>query len=248
MIGRRAVGTDQNEILDGVVGERRVAMDQVVPECGPLRNAEPETVAGAACEPPVDLAGREGEAGAVVFPRDALRLRVLLSFFHVLGIAETGVGLSPLPELRRGPLVVIQPPGLIMGALVPIDPQPAQSFQDRLGHVFPRPLQVGVLDPEDESPRLASSQEPVEERGPRASHVQEAGRAGGETDPNSHQSRALAAWPPNSRRSAAISRAEKGSSCLEAKRAKSEWAMAVAGTPRPTASSAVQRPSPESST
>src|SRR2546426_3862877 len=97
MIGRRAVGTDQNEILDGVVGERRVAMDQVVPECGPLRNAEPETVAGAACEPPVDLAGREGEAGGGGFSRGAPPLPVFLFFFFLLRGAEKRGGPFPLP-------------------------------------------------------------------------------------------------------------------------------------------------------
>src|SRR2546427_7434375 len=103
MIGRRAVGTDQNEILDGVVGERRVAMDQVVPACGPFRNAEPETVAGAACEPPVDLAGREGEAGAGGFSPGAPRLRGFPSFFYLLRVAGTRVGLFPLPGARRRP-------------------------------------------------------------------------------------------------------------------------------------------------
>ncbi len=60
--------------------------------------------------------------------------------------------------------------------------------------------------------------------------------------------RVFTGWPPNSFRSAAITRIENAFSSLEVNRAKSGCASTPTLTPRSTASRTVHRPSPESST
>ena len=68
-----------------------------------------------------------------------------------------------------------------LGALVPVEAEPAEAVQDRLqrlGHVA---LLVGVVDAQDELAAVLAGEQPVEQGRADAADVQIAGRAGGET-------------------------------------------------------------------
>ena len=73
--------------------------------------------------------------------------------------------------------------------LIPIETQPAQAVEDPRDHVLRRPLDVGVLDAQDERAAVPAHVEPVEERRPRAADVQIAGGTRREADSDSHAAR-----------------------------------------------------------
>ena len=64
-------------------------------------------------------------------------------------------------------------------ALVPVDAEPAQTFEDDLERLRGRPRPVGVLDPQDERTTRRTGGGPVVDRGARAADVQRPGRRGG---------------------------------------------------------------------
>ena len=63
-----------------------------------------------------------------------------------------------------------------MRALVPRETEPAHRVENALDHFGRRALDVGVFDSEDEHAAVAPREQPVEERGPGAAHVEVAGR------------------------------------------------------------------------
>ena len=66
-----------------------------------------------------------------------------------------------------------------VGALVPVEPEPAQPVEDAGDHLPRGPLGVGVLDAQDERAAVAPGVEPVEERRAGAADMQVArGRRG----------------------------------------------------------------------
>src|SRR5207248_690511 len=71
-----------------------------------------------------------------------------------------------------------------LGALVPVDAEPAEAVEDRLEGLGDVALLVGVVDAEDEPAAVAAGEEPVEQGRPHAADVQVARRAGGEPGPN----------------------------------------------------------------
>jgi hypothetical protein len=67
-----------------------------------------------------------------------------------------------------------------LGALVPVEPEPAQIAQDGRLRFARRALGIGVFDAQDERAGGAARQQPVEQRGSGVPDVQMAGGAGGD--------------------------------------------------------------------
>jgi len=63
---------------------------------------------------------------------------------------------------------------------VPPKAEPAQALEDRADRRFGRALAVGVLHAQPEGAAVMAREQPVEQRGARATDMQEAGRRGGE--------------------------------------------------------------------
>ena len=130
----------------------------------------------------------------------------------LLGPRIVAVGEAAREELLDRGLVERQTLGLVvggvrtadLGALVPVDPQPAEAVEDRRQRVGEVPLRVGVVDPQDELPAVVAREEPVEERRAHPADVQVAGGRGGEADAGSCRRRSgeghgralFRAWSP----------------------------------------------------
>src|SRR5690606_17840590 len=96
---------------------------------------------------------------------------------EALGVVTVDRAALALAIRRVGPL--LRRP-LDARALVPIQAEPAQVFQDPCLGARYRPLPVRVLDPEHERAAVLAGEKPVQHRDARVPHVQAAGRAGGE--------------------------------------------------------------------
>jgi len=69
-------------------------------------------------------------------------------------------------------------------AFVPIKPQPFQRVDDRLVGLFGRPLLIGILDSKNELAAHVAGEEPIEQGGARAAHMEMPCRARRESDPH----------------------------------------------------------------
>ena len=98
---------------------------------------------------------------------------------ELLGRAVAGVGVTGLDEPARDVGVNVHALGLAvgavfatdLGALVPVQPEPAQGVEQHEVGVLGVPLGVGVLDAEDEGAAVVAGEGPVEERGARHADV-----------------------------------------------------------------------------
>jgi hypothetical protein len=93
--------------------------------------------------------------------------------------AEAMVGVPGGDQLVRVRRIQVEPLGLSIravraadvGALVPVEPEPPQVFEDARFRVARRSDRVGILDAQNERAVLAVRQEPVEQRRPGIAHV-----------------------------------------------------------------------------
>src|SRR5256885_15105941 len=67
-------------------------------------------------------------------------------------------------------------------AFVPIKPEPLQPFVDCRHAFFDVPRSISIFDAQHEFAAVMAREEPIEQRGARATDVQKAGGRGGETD------------------------------------------------------------------
>src|SRR5712692_10454252 len=131
-----------------------------------------------------------------------LRLRRLPLGLKFLRRAIAMIGGAACQQLLRVLLVQVAPFGLPVrtvrpahiGALLPVDAQPPEIFQNRLLVLYRRAGAVGVLDTEEERPALATREEPVEERHPRAADMQVPSRTGRVSSANRHVKSMLTDW------------------------------------------------------
>jgi hypothetical protein len=72
------------------------------------------------------------------------------------------------------------------GALIPIEPEPAESVQNWGEGRFDVPLLIGIVDPQQELPAVLAGEKPIEQRRPHAADVKIAGGAGSESRADSH--------------------------------------------------------------
>src|SRR4029077_20919001 len=94
-------------------------------------------------------------------------------------------------EATRDVCALLQPVELKRHLAVPIEPEPAKRILDLLRRLLHLAAGVRVLDPKPKLPALVSGEQPVEERGPDAPDVEEAGRARSHADADGHTVRLL---------------------------------------------------------
>src|SRR3546814_4726752 len=69
---------------------------------------------------------------------------------------------------------------LIDGVAVPMEVEPAHAVENRVDRRLGRTGAIGILDTEQEPATMVAREQPVEQRGTRATDMEEAGRRGGE--------------------------------------------------------------------
>src|SRR6185503_3745159 len=180
VVGRVAARAHHDPVLDLAVVELDVAADLVV-EAGLARGhaeAQHRRLTG---RPAARALGALEVAAPAIVGRVLTRLAALRAqALEPLGRAEARVGRTALDELLdRGAIALhalrlaIGPEGAAhVGALVPLDPEPAQALQDRALVLRPRALAVGVLDAQHEAPSAPARVGPVEQGGARPADVQ----------------------------------------------------------------------------
>ena len=185
VVGRRAVGTEDHEILDIVVAESPSPVDEVVPGGLPGRHAEADRVRLGALGAALHLARVESIRPK---PRIAAHLvGTLLSDGAKLVWRDKVPVREPAGEKRLSIRTVAPDPlALEEGTLIPVETQPLEPLEDPLYHRRGRALPIGVLDPENERPARVSGEEPVEERRARPAYVEVARGRGSKTYAGRH--------------------------------------------------------------
>ena len=190
VVGRVAIGAQDDEVLDvGVVEGNRPA-HAVVEARFAARHLEPDRARRVRGFERRGFIGRAREAGAVVHPAAASGLGRLPLLLHRLSRTVAIVGAPLGDQAIRHRAITIEPLGLKVGrvrsadvwSFVPIEPDPAQPVEDA-GHHFPRgPAGIRVFDAQHERPAMTPRVEPVEERRPGAADMQVSCGGWGEAD------------------------------------------------------------------
>ena len=185
----RAVGAEDDEVVELLGVEAHVAVDRVVHEdvAAVERHLDAQGVGLAGLDASPRLGGVEVAAGALVALEGVVALLGgPLVLRELLGRAEAGVGLALRPQALGGLAVDREPVGLLVGAevaaheraLVPVEPQPAHGAEDDLGVLLRRAGGVGVVDAQDEGPVVGAGERPVVYGRAGAAHVELAGGGG----------------------------------------------------------------------
>ena len=197
MVGGKAVRLQEHEVVEQHVAEADLAAQQVVADGLPLGlGGEPDDL-GAALGLVAGAQVGVVAVAAVVFRGLAPLLLLFPHRGELVRRAVAGVGLA-LPHQTLGRFVValearwvglkIRPRVAPLAAavagrpLVPVEAEPAEALQDRLGGALDEPRLIGVLDADDEGAAAVPREEPVEERGADVPHVRNARGAGGVAD------------------------------------------------------------------
>jgi len=126
-------------------------------------------------------------------------VRRFVSRFHLLALAlelcfgaEAGVRVPARNQFVGDFAVGLHPLRLAIGTvrsahigtLVPVEPEPAQIFQERDFALTCAALDVGVFDAQDERAAVMTREQVIENRRARTAHVEISGGAGRETNAN----------------------------------------------------------------
>ncbi len=168
-IGRRAVGAQQHEIVEVLVGEGDAPLHRVVDDRLALaRRLEPNDRACAGRS-----LGRIAVAPApVVTRRPAFRLGLLAHLLELCGRGEAAIGLALGEQLFRHLAMTRRAGELIDRVAVPIEPEPAHAVEDRVDGRGGRALAIRVLDAQQHFTAVLARVEPVEQRGARGADVE----------------------------------------------------------------------------
>ena len=168
-VGRGAVGAQQDEVVEPVVGDPDLALDPVIDDgLAVLRHLDTHDrlhVGGRASRVAVAPA-------TVVEPGPALGARAPAHLLQLLLRAEAAVGFAVRQEPLRHLGVAVQTRGLELHLAVPVQLEPAQAVDDGVGRGLGRPGAVRVLDAQQEPAVMVASEQPVEQRRARAADVQ----------------------------------------------------------------------------
>ena len=177
-VGRIAVGAQQHEIVEILVGEGDAALHLVVDDgLAVLARAQADRRRHARRR----LGGVAVAPAAVVARRQAGEPLLLAHFGKFFRRAIAAIGVAGLQQLHRGFAVARDAGELVDDLAVPIEFEPAQAVEDRLDRLRRRALAVGVLDAQQELAADVLGVEPVEQRRARPADMQEAGGRGRET-------------------------------------------------------------------
>ena len=182
-VRRRPVGTE-----DDVVAQERVvpldpAADDVVDRARAVgRHGQADDVRQPRRLARGALLGRQAPAAPRVDQGQAGRLAPLPLGCKLVGRAVARVGGPVLDQLGRRGRIEVEPLGLAVRAVVPVDPQPAEHILGLGDRLLGRPCPVGVLEAQDHAAAGMARVEPVEEHRARVPDVEPPGRAGRHAD------------------------------------------------------------------
>ena len=179
VVGRRAVGAGDDEVVQFLVGDRDAPLHLIVPRHHAIqRIAEADDRLHAFRRRRQRLAGRRAPAAVIarLFIVGTLALAQRVEFFR-RGVAAIGVAL--LQHLRDHRLVTVHALHLVEGAFVMAEIQPLHTVENGLHRFRRRARDVGVLDAQDELAAVTARVGPRKQRGTGATDVQITGRAGG---------------------------------------------------------------------
>ena len=188
VIGREAVGPEDDEVLEAAVVEADLTMNGIEEGGAALRRNAEAHGAGRGCGfTGSHLRSAQRQARLVVLlraePGGSALVRALAGPGARVSAAVVVVGVSAVDQLRGDGAIAVLPLRLEvrrmrsadLRAFVPGQSQPAHAVEDALHHLVGRPLHVGVLDTQDERPAGAPREQPVEESGAGAADVEVAG-------------------------------------------------------------------------
>ena len=187
-IGRRAVGAQQDHIVELAVLDRDFALHGILDDrLAGLRRLEAD-----------DRGNARGRIlrvaiapAAVIAHRLAGSLLGCAHLVEFLGRAVAVVGVAAGQHLV-GHLGVPGGAGELVGDVaIPLQAEPRQAVEDRGDGGLGRARAIGVLDAQQELAAGVLGIEPVEQGGARAADVQEAGRRGGEAGNDGHWAKQL---------------------------------------------------------
>ena len=185
VVGRVAVGLEDDLVVDQLPLAADLAAQEVLHDAFALgRHGQADRVGLPRRRPSLGLGCRQFTAPAVV-AREALLGTVLAAHLvEPLAGAEATIGAArgeqPLDLLT----VQVQPLALAVRALVPVQPEPAQSLDDRRLRLAARPRTVRVLDPQHERAAAAAREGEVDQRLVRGADVGVASRRRRHADPH----------------------------------------------------------------
>ena len=90
--------------------------------------------------------------------------------------------MSGSQQLRGALAIHFHTLGLVVGAFIPVEAEPAHALQDAVNHLRGRALEIGVLNAQDERAAMMAGEQPIEQCGAGAAHMQVSGGRGRETD------------------------------------------------------------------
>ncbi len=157
-------------------------MNQIVPLGGAFRNAEPEHERHAVSNATGDLFTAQAIAAPVVLEARLVPLGRRTGRSELLRSAEAAIGRAALEQPIGVAPVLLESGALENHLFIPVQPQPAQPIEDGLRTFLGAAGPVRVLDAQQEDSSEPAGQQPVEESGSSASHVQEAGRGWSEAE------------------------------------------------------------------
>src|ERR1017187_8079135 len=176
VVERVTVRAHEDEIVQRARRKLRSPLHGVVHDEGFVRHVEAhdELLAGRGAA--VGLLFRNRARSPVVPERASRRLRDLLHRVELVGRFERAILLALREKAIRGLTVEGASLALEERALVPVEAEPAHRVEDLVRQVAAAPLDVRVLDAEDERAPVAAREEPVVEGRARPSDVKGARR------------------------------------------------------------------------
>ena len=198
VVGRGAVALADDEVVELLGLEAHLAQDLVVDDDRVVGHAEADHMVVAPRQTRQALLARDLERGAVVAVPGLVPDRLLALGVELLDALESGVRAVGLQERVDGGVVAVEAPGLVeradpaivaadagavvvvLGAVIPVDPEPGEVFEDAPGGGFGGAFEVGVLDAEDEASAVSPGVGPAQQGGARAADVEVPRGGGGE--------------------------------------------------------------------
>ena len=180
IVGRGAIATGDDQVVELAVVDADVALDvigEAHPALGRIAKAYRHRFVAT---------GLQSQLSAVAVVARFLLCSHLPFAQRIEALARTVAVICVTLFEQPGDnfAVARETPGLEIRALVGVETQPGHAIQDRLHRLGRRPLEVGILDTQDELAVRLAGQQPAKKRGSRTADVEHAGRARGESGPD----------------------------------------------------------------
>ena len=193
----RAVGPDDDEIVDGLVLHLDPAEYPVLENGFPLGDHEPDDRLPSLGLQRFRLRGGDVRVAAVISPGPAFRKGLLPFGFQFFRQVVASVGFSRFNQGLGTGNVLVEPAGLVDHLFVPVHAHPLQHFEYGVDPLRTGAGGVGIFDAQEEAALLPAGEEPVEQARVGAADVQQSGGAGGKANaygPGHGSLRRLGIW------------------------------------------------------